>query len=322
MCRSRSARGVVQAHVFMRLCPPVSLCLAVAAALLPAPAQAVAGPSCAGPDGADFPLTTRLHGGPDSYRAGGGYGIWYLDLTNTTRLTCDGIHPVVVLVDTGRTLKPSQARLEFYADGQPHPVHFEPTDEDELVGAFTDGPTGSPNAGETDGQADGTGAFPGFTVGPGRILTVKLRLALTSDTAPNDITANAAVVQRHGDDGDWIGQSNDYRFAVEAGSGPGTAPDADADPDPDADPDTAPGLDPAAPTPAPTHAPTATATSSATPAPDASAADTGRLSLADEAEELARTGLSSPAVLVGATACLLAAGTALLLARRLARRRR
>ncbi|MEV5905634.1 hypothetical protein [Streptomyces sp. NPDC052127] len=318
----------------MRLCPPVSLCLAAAAALLPAPAQAVAGPSCAGPDGADFPLTTRLHGGPDSYRAGGGYGVWYLDLTNTTRLTCDGVHPVVVLVDTGRTLKPSQARLEFYADGQPHPVHFEPTDEDELVGAFTEGPTGgatgTPTAGEAEGQADGARGFPGFTVGPGRTLTVKLRLALTSDTAPNDITANAAVVQRHGDDGDWIGQSNDYRFAVEPGSGPGTSPDADADadPDPDADPGTAPGLDPAAPTPAPTHAPTATATatatatSSATPAPDASAADAGRLSLADEAAELARTGLGSPAVLVGATACLLAAGTALLLARRLARRRR
>ncbi|KQX83540.1 hypothetical protein [Streptomyces sp. Root1310] len=311
----------------MRLCPPVSLCLAVAAALLPAPAQAVAGPSCAGTDGADFPLTTRLRGGPASYRAGGGYGIWYLDLTNTTRLTCDGIHPVVVLVDTGRTLKPSQARLEFYADGEPHPVRFEPTDQDELVGAFTEGPADAPTDGPTaeaegqpDGQADGADGFPGFTVGPGRTLTVKLRLALTSDTAPNHVTANAAVVQRHGDDGDWIGQSNDYRFAVEAGSG--TAPDADAD----ADHGTAPGLDPAAPTPDPTHAPTSTSTttaaSSATPAPEASGADTGRLSLADEAEELARTGLTSPAVLVGATFCLLAAGTTLLLARRLARRRR
>ncbi|MFH0174906.1 hypothetical protein [Streptomyces cacaoi] len=310
----------------MRLCPPVSLCLAVAAALLPAPAHAVAGPSCAGPDGADFPLTTRLHGGPASYRAGGGYGIWYLDLTNTTRLTCDGIHPVVVLVDTGRTLKPSQAHLEFYADGQPHPVRFEPTDEDELVGAFTDGPTAGEAEGRSDGQGEGTRGFPGFTVGPGRTLTVKLRLALTSDTAPNAVTANAAVVQRHGDDGDWIGQSNDYRFAVEAGTGPGTAPDADPDTA------TAPGLDPAAPTPGPTHAATATATakssatatstSAPTPAPDASAADTGRLSLADEAEELARTGLTSPAVLVGGTACLLAAGAVLLVARRLARRRR
>ncbi|MFE7928494.1 hypothetical protein ACFU6S_07105 [Streptomyces sp. NPDC057456] len=309
----------------MRLCPPVSLCLAVAAALLPAPAHAEAGPSCAAPDGSGFPLTTRLHGGPASYRAGGGYGVWYLDLTNTTRLTCDGIHPVVVLVDAGRVLKPSQARLEFYADGQPHPVRFEPTDDDELVGAFTDGPTATDDEAQTDGRADGradgTDRFPGFTVGPGRTLTVKLRLALTSDTAPNDVTANAAVVQRHGDDGDWIGQSNDYRFAVEAEPRPGTAPAPDPDVDPDTD--TAPGLDPSAPTPDRTH--TATAPTSATPvspAPVASAADTGRLSLADEAEELARTGLTSPAVLVGATVCLLAAGTVLLLARRQARRRR
>ncbi|WP_406011434.1 hypothetical protein OG440_23340 [Streptomyces sp. NBC_00637] len=312
----------------MRLCPPVSLCLAVAAALLPVPAHAEAGPSCAVADGADFPLTTRLRGGPTSYRAGGGFGIWYLDLTNTTRLTCDGIHPVVVLVDAGRSLKPSQARLEFYADGRPHPVRFESTDADELVGAFTDGPTEGTTDGEAEGRTDGPGdgradGFAGFTVGPGRTLTVKLRLALTSDTAPNDVTANAAVVQRHGDDGDWIGQSNDYRFAVEAERAPRTDPRPDAD----ADAGTAPGHDPAAPTSDPGHATaTATAGTGATsvpsPAPDASATDTGRLSLADEAEELARTGLTSPAVLVGATACLLAAGTLLLLARRLARRRR
>ncbi|WP_333741349.1 LPXTG cell wall anchor domain-containing protein, partial [Streptomyces sp. IBSBF 2806] len=49
-----------------------------------------------------------------------------------------------------------------------------------------------------------------------------------------------------------------------------------------------------------------------TPGPDPS----GRLSLADEAEELARTGLTSPGVLVAAAGCLLAAGAALLLARR------
>ncbi|MGI5197762.1 hypothetical protein ACQEVY_29720 [Streptomyces sp. CA-288835] len=33
---------------------------------------------------------------------------------------------------------------------------------------------------------------------------------------PNDVVANAAVVRRHddGDDGDWVGQSNDYRFRI------------------------------------------------------------------------------------------------------------
>ncbi|MFJ8104333.1 hypothetical protein [Streptomyces sp. NPDC096132] len=260
---------------------------AATAALLPLPAHADEDSPCAGPDAGAFPLTTRLYGGPDSYRAGGGYGTWYLDLTNTTDRTCAGIHPVVVLVDAERALRPSQPHLDFYADGRPHPVRFEPTDEDELVGAFTDGPDGA------------AGAFPGFTVGPRKTLTVKLRLALTSDTASNDITANAAVVQRHGDDGDWVGQSNDYRFAVEPGSGP--KPDPHADPEP--------------------HRTSAAGTATAaTPAPegDASASPhaTGAPSLADAAAELARSGLTAAPVLLAATACLLAAGVALLLARR------
>ncbi|MGQ4333322.1 LPXTG cell wall anchor domain-containing protein [Streptomyces hayashii] len=285
--------------MFMRLCPPVSLCLAAAAALLPAPAHAEAGPGCAGPAAGDFPLTTRIHGGPASYRAGGGYGVWYLDLTNTTRRTCAAIHPVVVLVDSGRTLKPSQPRLEFYADGRPHPVRFEPTDDAELVGAFT-------GDGERGSDGDAAGGFSGFSVGPGRTLTVKLRLALAPDAASNAVTANAAVVQRHGDDGDWIGQSNDYRFSVEAASAPATSQSTtDATAQTPAGPRSA----------APSDSTDGTATAAA-PRPDASAAGTGRLSLADEAEELARTGLTSPAVLVAVAGCLLTAGAALLLARR------
>ncbi|MFF1544664.1 hypothetical protein [Streptomyces sp. NPDC058291] len=294
----------------MRLCPPVSLCLAAAAALLPAPAHAEAGPSCAGPDAGDFPLTTRIHGGPDTYRAGGGYAVWYLDLTNTTRRTCDAIHPVVVLVDAERTLKASQPRLEFYADGRPHPVRFEPTDDDELVGAFT------------GGSRDAADGFSGFSVGPGRTLTVKLRFALAPDTAADAVTANAAVVQRHGDDGDWVGQSNDYRFTVEADPDPATVeasaeasagPPGQATPEATAHPMASPTADPPG---GSASAPASDATTAATPGPDASAADTGDLSLADEAEELARTGLTSPAVLVAAAACLLTAGAALLLARR------
>lgn len=74
---------------------------------------------------------------------------------------------------------------------------FVRSDEDENVGPFDDG-------------------FPGFTVAPGRTLTVKVRLSLTAGaTAPNTVVANAAVVQRHEDDGDWVGESNDYRFRVE-----------------------------------------------------------------------------------------------------------
>ncbi|MFI7414551.1 LPXTG cell wall anchor domain-containing protein [Streptomyces sp. NPDC049627] len=279
----------------MRLHTPASLCLAAAAALLaaapPAHAESPAElPGCA-TDDREFPLTTRLRGGPDSYTAGGGFGTWYLDLTNSTGRTCTGIHPVVVLVDGKRALKPSQPRLEFYGTPvatpngtptatpngppdptRPRPVRFETTDEDELVGAF-----------------DG---FPGFTVGPRATLTVKVRLALTSDAVPNEVTANAAVVQRHDGDGDWVGQSNDYRFTV----------DADADVDAD--------------TAAPTH-PADQAASARPSGPSASptpGAPRNQLTLADE---LARTGfVSSPHAAFAATAVLLLGGAGLLFARR------
>ncbi|AIR98578.1 hypothetical protein [Streptomyces glaucescens] len=194
-------------------------CLAAAAVLLavPAPAHAdpAAAPACATPEARTFPLTTRIHGGPRSYPAGGGYGTWYLDLTNTTDRPCTGVHPVIVLVDEERELKPSQPLLEFY-DGhraQPHPVRFEATDRDELVGAFDDG-------------------FPGFTVGPGKTLSVKVRLAVTSDAVANRVTATAAVVQRRDDDGDWVGQSNDYRFAIDAPQDRPTAPRTGTSTDP------------------------------------------------------------------------------------------
>ncbi|MDN3022614.1 hypothetical protein [Streptomyces sp. S.PB5] len=192
----------------MRLFTPAPVTLAAAAALLlpPAPAHAAPAPThaCAGPDARSFPLTTRIHGGPDTYEAGGGYGTWYLDLTNTTDRTCEDIHPVVVLVDRERALEPGQPQLEFYDGPRARPVRFEVTDEDELVGAFPSG----------------------LTVGPRQTRTVRIRLALTSDTVANEVTANAAVVQRHDDDGDWVGQSNDYRFAVDAGpKAPGVAED-------------------------------------------------------------------------------------------------
>ncbi|MFE6481446.1 hypothetical protein ACFVGN_00660 [Streptomyces sp. NPDC057757] len=169
----------------------------------PGTARAEPSPTCAATESRAFPVETRIHGGPARYDVGGGFGTWYIDLTNTTAQTCRGIHPVVVLVDEKRALRPEQARLEFYEGAgaeqggseMPHPVEFEKTDEDENVGAF-----------------DG---FPGFTVGPGRTLTVKVRLSVTSDAAvPNDVVANAAVVQRHDDDGDWVGESNDYRFRI------------------------------------------------------------------------------------------------------------
>ncbi|CAL9469672.1 hypothetical protein SUDANB176_02814 [Streptomyces sp. enrichment culture] len=224
----------------MRLCTPASLCLAAVAAVLPAaaPARAEAPlPACASAEGRAFPLTTRLRGGPAVYPAGGGFGTWYLELTNTTGRSCAGIHPVVVLVDEERALEPSQPRLEFYDGERPHPVRFETTDRDELVGAFADEDAG----------------FPGFTVGPGETLTVKVRLAVTSDAVPGEVTATAAVVQRHEDDGDWVGQSNDYRFRIDAAAAPASpAPPTPHPPRPDAPgtpPARPPGTDPASPLP-------------------------------------------------------------------------
>ncbi|WP_405520242.1 hypothetical protein [Streptomyces canus] len=187
--------------------PPAAAFRDPAAPATPTPTARV-GDSCA-PTGHTFPLTTRIHGGPAVYEAGGDYRTWYLDLTNTTRHTCAAIHPVVVLVDERHVLKPSQPRLEFYDGPRTRAVRFESTDEDELVGAF--------------GGA-------GFTVGPGKTLTVKVRLALTPDAVPNEVTVNAAVVQLHGDDGDWVGQSDDYRFGID--TAPGARPDPSPRPDP------------------------------------------------------------------------------------------
>ncbi|MGQ4376717.1 hypothetical protein ACN6K9_007171 [Streptomyces sp. SAS_267] len=154
-------------------------------------------PGCVASDTHDFPIKTRIHGGPDAYQAGGDSGTWYIDLTNTTAHPCGAIHPVVVLVDEKRTLRPEQARLEFYEGERAHAVRFERSDEAENVAPFDDG-------------------FPGFTVAPGRTLTVKVRLSLASGaSAPNSVVANAAVVQKHDDDGDWVGESNAYRFRIE-----------------------------------------------------------------------------------------------------------
>lgn len=182
----------------------LTVVIAVTALVCALPASAAAPtplPTCAAAPGTDdFPLRTRIHGGPARYEAGGGFHTWSLDLTNTTAHTCRAIHPVIVLTDDRHALRADQPHLEFYEGPEgtrPHPVPLIRTDADELVGVL-----------DHDG-------FPGFTVAPGRTLTVELRLALTSAArTPNDVVANAAVVQRRGDDGDWVGASNDYRFRV------------------------------------------------------------------------------------------------------------
>ncbi|MFG3005750.1 hypothetical protein [Streptomyces calvus] len=214
----------------MRLCTLVSLGLAAAVTVLPGAAPAYAQtplPACAPEEDHTFPLTARIHGGPASYPAGGGFGTWRLELTNTTGRTCTGIHPVVVLVDEKRALRPAQPQLEFYDGRRPHPVRFEATDQDELVGVFA---------------AEDAG-FPGFTVGAGKTLSVKVRLALTSDAVANEVTANAAVVQRRENDGDWVGQSNDYRFRIDHATPPEPPSTSQSQPDKDKDKDDGTGTD-------------------------------------------------------------------------------
>ncbi|MFJ4837676.1 hypothetical protein [Streptomyces sp. NPDC088746] len=186
-------------------------------------------PVCGEPDAERFPIETRIHGGPDTYASGGGYGIWYLDLTNTTAEPCRAIHPVLVLTDEDRTLTPARIQLEFSAESDPdtrHRVSWETTERHEQIGVF--------GGGEDDD-------FPGFTVPAGGTVTVQIRMAFTSDTEPGRVTANAAVVQRlaaveqRGDDGDWVGESEDYTFDIVEGDLDGgtdlepTGPGKDAD---------------------------------------------------------------------------------------------
>ncbi|MFG2717149.1 hypothetical protein ACGFW5_02410 [Streptomyces sp. NPDC048416] len=156
-------------------------------------------PPCALRTGSAFPLDTKIHGGPAEYAPGGGVREWSLDLTNASGESCDSIHPVLVLVDRDRTLKDAQIRLEFDdpATGRTHPVTFVRTDQDEHIGVFDDG-------------------FPGFVIGAGRTLTVRVRLGFSDDTVPGPVTANAAIVQRRGSDGQWVGESGEYRFDVVA----------------------------------------------------------------------------------------------------------
>jgi hypothetical protein len=180
---------------------PQTVTAAAAAAPADASAEPVAQPpTCTGPDSDGFPIGTRIKGGPASYEAGGGYRRWSIKLANTTRGTCGDIHPVVVIVDRERELLPRQIQLEFHDGDRWRPVRFERTDRDENVGVFDDG-------------------FPGFKVKAGRTLTVKVRLSFTSEARSEHAVISAAVVQRRDDDGDWVGESNDYPFAIDAEAG-------------------------------------------------------------------------------------------------------
>ncbi|MEU6315640.1 hypothetical protein, partial [Streptomyces sp. NPDC047014] len=162
---------------------------------LPSRAQA----SCGEGKGTAFPIGARIRGGPAVYRTGGEPQTWYLDLTNTTASRCTAIHPVVVFTDKARALRPAHLRMDFDAPGGTFPASLERSDRDEIIAVF-----------------DGGDAFPGYTVGPGGSLTVKVALAFAPDAPTGEVVADAALVQRKGDDGDWIGEAGGYRFSVAA----------------------------------------------------------------------------------------------------------
>ncbi|MCY0929755.1 hypothetical protein OTB20_26895 [Streptomyces sp. H27-H1] len=153
--------------------------------------------TCGDGKSAQFPIGARIRGGPAVYRTGGEAQTWYLDLTNTTTGECTGIHPVVVFTDTARALRPAHFRMEFDAPGA-FPVSLEGTDRDEIVAVF-----------------DGGDAFSGFTIGAGGSVTVTVRLAFAPGTPQGEAVADAALVQRKGDDGDWIGEAGGYRFDIQ-----------------------------------------------------------------------------------------------------------
>ncbi|WP_326792315.1 hypothetical protein [Streptomyces sp. NBC_00841] len=222
------ALGLAAASVVLGGASAASAASADAAAV-PVAVTADQQPTCGAPTADDFPITTRIRGGQETYASGGGYGTWFLDLTNTTSKPCGSIHPVLVLTDEDQKLTSDQIQLEFSdpdSPDLPHRVTWETTDRDEHIGVF---------------GGDGADTFDGFTVPAGRTVSVQVRMAFTSDTDPNRITAKAAIVQRKqaapadgakktpaGDDGDWVGESDDYVFGVvEDDTGGGDTGDED-----------------------------------------------------------------------------------------------
>jgi hypothetical protein len=164
-----------------------------------------------------------MRGGPATYRSGDGFRTWTIELASHAPGVCRHLHPVVVLVDRTRVLRPGQVRLAFHDGTRWRPVHLAHTDRDENIGAFepfpdqnlVPGPAGpAPSAGSS-----GFSGFSGFTLRPGQKRSVRVRLAFTADARADDMAAMTAVVQRRGDDGDWVGRSGWYAFSVAAPRG-------------------------------------------------------------------------------------------------------
>ncbi|MEU0082580.1 hypothetical protein [Streptomyces sp. NPDC006274] len=279
---SPAAISDTAAAVASRAAPHAVLSARTVALAVPA-APAAPAPTCGKATDPDFPIKTRIRGGPATVRAGSGFHTWSVELTNRTREGCDRIHPVLVLTAEDRTLTADRVTVAFHDEEADRwrPVTLERTTEDEFVGVFDDG-------------------FQGFVVPAGGTVTVRTRLSVAAGTAANRVTVNAAIVQRKGDDGDWVGESGDYRFAVLESEG-----DEEREGEDD-------GARSASPTPARSAGQPATAPPTAPPtAPVENPSPSTH-------EQLATTGSGSfTRVGVGATVILLSAGLLVLVARRL-----
>ncbi|MEV4877319.1 peptidase [Streptomyces cyaneofuscatus] len=295
--RLRDARALAALGLAAGIAVPAALLGGPQAVAHPAPASLAAGTaagaaagtaaeapdgqsSCGDPGAREFPIEARIQDAPKTYASGGGYGTWFLDLTNTTDSACRALHPVLVLNDEDRKLTTEQIQLKFSEPGRPgteHRVTWETTDRHEQIGVF-DGDPGSAPADSSEGSddsADSDDGFLGFTVPAGATVSIRVRMAFTSDTAPGRVTAHAAVVQRrHQDkakgggreDGDWVGESGAYRFVIVDGAtgevprperteeDSGDRTDVPAEPRPRTDTSSA------APTPTPTRTPSSTLT--------------------------------------------------------------
>ncbi|MFE9634843.1 hypothetical protein [Streptomyces sp. NPDC006463] len=196
--------AVLSAALIATTAPTVGADVGTGGGARPAPAlPSRAKATCGDGKSTAFPIGARIRGGPAVYRTGGGPQTWYLDLTNTTDSVCTAVHPVVVFTDKARALRPAHLRMEFDAPGGTLPVSLERSDRDEIIAVF-----------------DGGDAFPGFTVAAGGSLTVKVALAFAPDAPTGEVVADAALVQRKGDDGDWIGEAGGYQFSVEGPQDP------------------------------------------------------------------------------------------------------
>ncbi|MFI6693118.1 hypothetical protein ACIBLA_15375 [Streptomyces sp. NPDC050433] len=237
-------------------------------------------PSCGKASDSDFPIDARIHGGPDDYRPGGPPQSWSIDLSNSTDEACHNIHPVIVLSDRHRSLTAAEVKLQLTDDkGRWRTMSLEKSDDDETIAVLE-------------------GGFPGFAVPAQQTVTVRVRLAFTAAAGANKVVANAATVQRRGGDGDWVGESNDYRFSV------GGATDTETSTHPNPNPSTKDGTDTAPGD--PRRTPTAGSTPNSERHKDSSAplgigalADTGSGSFAGPAIAAAVLVLSGVALIIG-----------------------